>query len=440
MERNNPKVINAWCMYDWANSVYSLTITSAIFPVYYNQITREVFKGDVVKFFGFEITNTVLFSYALSMSFFIVACLSPLLSGMADSGGIRKRMLQIFTWIGSLSCVGLFFFTGENIEYGIILSILASTGWAGAMVFYNAFLPEITTEEQFDKVSAKGFSMGYIGSVIQLVLSLVIIMNYESFGITDSFFAPRLSFLTVGVWWIGFAYYSFYYLPSDSKNKEKRNKQIFSRGYKELRKVFTSIKKDKPIKRFLTAFFFYNMGVQTVMLLAAIFGEKELKMGTTELIGTILLLQLVAIGGAYLFAFISKKIGNKSSITIMVVIWIFICIAAFFTRTEMHFYLIATAVGVVMGGIQSLSRSTYSKLIPKDSEDNTSYFSFYDVTDKVSVVIGTFSYGFIEYMTESMRFSALALGGFFILGLVFIIRFQMPKKVENPELSVENYE
>ncbi|MEH0154879.1 MFS transporter [Limibacter armeniacum] len=425
MELNNKKVLNAWCSYDWANSVYSLVITSTIFPIYYNVSTREAFNGDRVEFFGFSIENTVLFSYSIAFSFLLIASLSPLLSGMADTGGVKKRMLQIFVLIGSLSCLGLFFFHGANIEYGIILSVLASIGYAGSLVFYNAYLPEIATEDRYDVLSAKGFSMGYIGSVIHLIVCFAFIEFPDIIGI-DKDLAVRLSFLTVGVWWLGFAQIALYYLPSDSKDKKRRNYKLISRGYEELRKVFSSLKYHKPIKRFLVSFFFYNMGVQTVMLLAANFGEKELHLSSVKLIVTVLLLQIVAIAGAYFFAWLSKKIGNKSAIAIMIFSWVLICIGAFYTYTEMQFYTLAVAVGLVMGGIQSLSRSTYSKLIPDGTIDTTSYFSFYDVADKLSVVIGTFSFGLMEYLYGSMRYSALSLGVFFIIGLIAIFRFKMP--------------
>jgi len=429
--KNQPKVINAWCMYDWANSVYSLSITSAIFPVYYNSATRAAFNGDRVTFLGVEVENTVLYSYALSFSFLVIVGISPFLSGIADYGALKKKMMLFFCTLGSIACSSLFFFDGSNIEFGIFAIVLASVGWAGSIVFYNAFLPEIATEDRFDKVSAKGFSLGYIGSVIQLVFSLLLIMQPELFGLEEGGFPARISFLTVGVWWFGFAQISFYYLPERAVATVKRSSRVLTKGFLELKKVFAAIKQDPPIKRYLLAFFFYNMGVQTVMLLAATFGEKELKMEASELIVTVLLIQLVAIGGAYLFAYISKIKGNRFSLIVMVCIWIGICVAAYLTNSSMQFYALAFVVGMVMGGIQSLSRSTYSKLIPRNTLDNASYFSFYDVTEKLSIVMGTFSYGLIEQLTGSMRNSTLALAIFFVIGLLMLLRFRLPPNEAN---------
>ncbi|MEM1138201.1 MAG: MFS transporter [Bacteroidota bacterium] len=424
-EKNQPKVINGWCFYDWANSVYTLTITSAIFPVYYNEITREYFKGNTVIFFGFPIENTVLYSYSLSFSFLVIVFLSPFLSGIADYGGMKKKMMKIFTAIGSFSCMALFFFEGYNIEWGIIFCMLASLGWAGSLVFYNAFLPEIASPDRFDRISARGFAMGYIGSVIQLVISLLIVLQPEFFGLEKGTFPARLSFLTVGIWWFGFAQISFYLLPDNIHLKKNTSANIVNKGFLELKKVYEQVVVNTPIKRYLIAFFFYNSGVQTVMLLAATFGEKALSLKAEDLIMTVLLIQLVAIGGAYLFAKVSASFGNKISLIIMVVIWIGICLFAYLTQTPEEFYLLAFVVGVVMGGIQSLSRSTYSKLIPEKTIDTASFFSFYDVTEKLSIVLGTFSYGLVEQITGNMRFSALFLAIFFTIGLFFLFRFEM---------------
>lgn len=423
MEKNNKKIINAWAMYDWANSVYSLVITATIFPVYYNAVTTSESGSDLVNFFGIQITNTVLYSYSLSASFLIIAGLAPLLSGIADYGGKRKSFMQFFTYLGAISCMALFFFEGQWVEYGIIFSVLASIGFAGSLVFYNSYLPVIATPDKFDMVSAKGFSMGYIGSVILLVVSLVLVMNPGAIGFANESSATRFTFLLVGVWWIGFAQLSFRRLP---KNKGQQADKLLKRGYLELQKVFKGIKSQVNLKRFLAAFFLYNTGVQTVIYLAASFGDKALNMSGDKLILTILIIQIVAIAGSYLFAYISKLQGNKLSLVIMILIWILICFLAYFIYTEYQFYGLAFLVGLVMGGIQSLSRATYSKLIPETTKDHTSYFSYYDVTEKVSIVIGTFSYGLVEQITGSMRNSTMALAIFFVAGLLVLLTARIP--------------
>ena len=421
---NDKKTIRAWCMYDWANSVYSLTITSAIFPVYFQNVAVNASGGDRVSFFGVEIVNSVLYSYALSASFLLVAIVLPILSGIADYSGKKKFFLKLFMFIGSFSCIGLYFFTGENIEWGILCSVFASVGYSGSLVFYDAFLNEIVTDDQRDIVSAKGYAYGYFGSVLLLVLNLVMIQMPETFGLAGAGIASRISFLLVGVWWIGFSLYAISKLPENPHGRKPEGHYL-TNGYKELQKVWGQLKQMDGMRKFLLAFFFYNMGVQTVMYLAATFGSKELEMEASKLIMTVLLIQFVAIAGAYLFAYVSKRKGNIRALAIQIIIWIACCFGAYFVNAEVEFFALAAVVGLVMGGIQSLSRSTYSKIMPKETVDTASFFSFYDVTYNVSIVIGTFVYGYVEQVTGSMRNSALALASFFIIGIIFLSQVKL---------------
>ncbi|MCA6075208.1 MFS transporter [Fulvivirga sedimenti] len=426
MKLNDPKIINGWCMYDWANSVYSLVITSAIFPVYYQEVTASEFS-DTVQFFGFGISNTVLYSYALSASFLITAIILPLLSGMADYSGRKKNFMKGFVLVGGLACMGLYFFRGDNIELGILLSMLASIGYSGSLVFYDAFLPEIATPDRFDKISARGYAFGYVGSVILLLFNIFMLMKPDLFGIPEEQgdLAARISFLMVGLWWIGFSIITFIRLPNNPYNR-KAEGNILTEGYLEIQRVYNSLSDLPNLKKFLFSFFFYNMGVQTVMYLAASFGSKELKMASESLILIVLIIQLVAIAGAYFFAHLSQRKGNRYSLIIMINIWILICLAAYFVYTTPQFFALAFAVGLVMGGIQSLSRATYAKLIPESSIDHASYFSFYDVTYYISTVVGTFVYGLIEQLTGSMRSSTLALMIFFVIGLLLMLAVRIP--------------
>jgi UMF1 family MFS transporter len=282
-------------------------------------------------------------------------------------------------------------------------------------VFYDAFLPEIATEDQFDNISAKGYSWGYYGGVILLVLCLALIQFHNSFGVEEGIMV-RLSFLLVGVWWIGFAHITFARLPE----QVRKTKATLLQGYEELRKVWKSFSHNPDLKKYVLAYFFFNMGVQTVMYMAATFGAKELKLPDTKLILTVLIIQLVAALGAHVFARLSGHWGNKRILLLMIVFWVFICLGAYTVQTEYQFYTLAFTVGIVMGGIQSLSRATYSKLIPQNSIDTASYFSFFDVTFNLSIVVGTFSYGFIEHLTGSMRNSTLAIATFFVVGLLLL--------------------
>jgi UMF1 family MFS transporter len=424
---SNKKVQRAWAMYDWANSVYSLVITSTIFPVYYNSVTKGIDGSDRVSFFGWEVVNTVLYSYSISFSFLVIALLAPLLSGIADASGNKLNFMKFFVYLGSLSCAALYFFTGDNLEFGILCSVLASIGFSGSIVFYNSYLPEIAKEEEFDLLSAKGFALGYIGSVILLVFNLLTIQHPEWFGMPSGSFAPRFSFLVTGLWWVGFAQIPFRILPNNPYKKSISTDYLL-KGYREVNKVFKELRKLPVANRFLASFFFYSMGVQTVMYLAASFGDKELGMPGDQLILTVLIIQLVAIGGSYFFAFVSRRFGNKTSMVVMILIWMVICVAAYFVNSVNQFYTLAFVVGLVMGGIQSLSRSTYAKLIPTTTTDHASFFSFFDLTEKIAVVLGTATYGAIEQMTGSMRNSALFLVIFFVIGLVFLSRVALPKR------------
>lgn len=424
--KSSRKVVNAWCMYDWANSVYSLVITTAIFPIYYNSVTTSDSGSYQVSFFGIEIVNSVLYSYSLSFSFLILTFIQPILSGIADYSGNKKLFLRIFMFLGSFSCISLYFFDGDNVEFGIICSILASIGFTGSLVFYNAFLPEITDEKNFDKVSARGYTFGYIGSVILLIICLVLIQGFEFFGFESSKEATKFTFLLVGIWWIFFAQITLYYLEEKPK-KIILNKTILTYGAKEIIKVWNYINGIKNLKLYLLSYFFYSMGVQTIMLVASYFGDKEINLDQNKLIFTILIIQLIAIFGAYFFAYVSRLKGNKFSLVIMNICWIIVCLTAYYTTNETQFYILAAAVGILMGGIQSLSRSTYSKLIPKEIGDTASFFNFYGISYNISVVIGTFSYGYIEQVTGSMRSSVLALTLFFILGLTFLIFTKIKK-------------
>ena len=431
MEKNNPTVTRAWCFYDWANSVYSLVITSTIFPIYFSAVSRKPDGTSIVDFLGFQLDSSVLFTYAISSAFLIIAFLSPFLTAIADYSGRKKLFLQLFCYLGSLACAGLYFFTKETFDISVVLFVLATIGFSGSIVFYNAYLPEIATEDQYDRLSARGFSMGYIGSVILLIFNLMMIMKPQWFGIAadNTSLPPRIAFLTTGIWWFVFAQYTFYHLPGNVYQRKPKGSWILN-GFKELKRVLDQVVELPLLKRFLLAYFFYNMGVQTVMYLAAIFGEVELRLPSEVLIITILIIQLVAIAGAYAFARLSGKYGNIRALMVAVAIWIGICVGAYFTYGELQFYALAAVVGSVMGGIQSLSRSTYSKLIPASTIDHASYFSFYDVTEKVSIVLGTLAYCMIAQFTCSMRNSILALITFFALGLLFLFLIRGKKSLE----------
>ena len=413
---NDPRTIRGWAMFDWANSAYALVITVAIFPAYYAALS-----DGPVELLGARWNLGSLFSYALSAAYLVLAAASPLLSGIADAGGKKLAFLRGFTLVGSLACVGMWWFRDVGqLGIGTLMFVVATIGYSGALVFYNAFLPQIASEDQYDRVSARGFSYGYVGSVILLVASLVIILNPQYVGLAPDAVATatRISFVMVGLWWLGFAQYAFAKLPEDARTALPPG--WLREGYREIARTWRAARAQPALLRFLTAFFFYSAGVQTVLFLASTFAETELGFGTTELIVVVLLLQVVAIGGAWLFARVSARLGNVSALLIMLVIWTAICGLAYFVTGKPSFYGLAAAVGLVMGGVQSLSRSTYSKLIPRGEDDATSYFSFYDILEKLSIVVGTFSFGLINQLTGGMRLSMLTLAVFFVVGAALV--------------------
>jgi MFS transporter, UMF1 family len=431
MEKNNPKVINAWCSYDIANSVYNLIITTVLFPIYYQEVTKQAFGGDMITFLGFSVKNTVLYDYAIAAAYFLIIFLTPMLSGIADLGGFRKRFMRFFTMVGAASCFFLYWFNGANIGYGLILAGLAVVGYAGSLVFYNSFLPIIATPDKQDMVSARGFSFGYAGSVLLLIFNLYTITNFEKFGFANKLDALRFSFLEVGVWWLAVSQIAFWYLK-EYPGQFTFKTSIFAKGFKEIIAVYKVVRKQPATGRFLVAFWFLSMGVQTTVLVASLFGSAELGITGSKLIVTIILLQVLGIAGSQLFGKVSSMWGNKLSLIIMLCIWMAICFWAYFIKTEMEFYIVAAMVGMVMGGIQSQARSTYSKLIPLDTVDTASYFSFYDVTEKFAIVIGMFGFGLIEQITGSMRNSTLMLSGFFMISLTILI-FTKLKQTSAPE-------
>lgn len=418
-------------MYDWANSVHALVIVSSIFPVYFSATALSASGTPEVNFFGMQIKSSVLFSYTVSVSFLITALMIPLCTAVADFTGKKKRFMQFFCYTGAVSCMLLYFFTKETLISGVFLFGLSLIGWSGSIVFYDSYLPEIATEDRFDRYSARGFSLGYLGSVLLLLFNLSMVLAPDFYGITQKSLPARISFFTVGLWWILFAQIPFYYLPSGKKGKQMSGNWVFH-GFKELRKVYGRLREQPYLAKFLSAFFIYTMGLRTVMYVATIFGATELKLPSQSLIITVLLIQLVGIAGSYTFAWLSGQIGNIYALMIGVAIWIGICTGAYYTTEAMEFYMIACTVGMVMGGIQSLSRSTYSKLIPEDAGDTASYFSFYDVTEKLAIVIGTFIYGTVEHLTGSMRNSILALLVIFVIGLMLLYRI--------PSLKVYRFE
>ncbi|MCU0429257.1 MAG: MFS transporter [Cytophagaceae bacterium] len=413
-KKNDPGIIRGWCMYDWANSVYSLTITTVVFPIYWSNVVKGENGSSLLSIAGLSMKSEDLYSFTLSFSFLLIAFINPLLSGIADYSNKKKSFMRMFAWMGAFSCAALYGFNQHTLWLGVLAFMLATIGYAGSLVFYNAYLPEIVTEDQMDRVSARGFSMGYIGSLILLVVNLITITFWEFFHFSSDGDAVRFAFLSVGLWWFVFSYYSLAKLPPEGALVY--SKGMFSKGYEEVVKVWNQLKGMPILKTYLLAFWFYTMSFQTIMYLASLFGKKELGMEDNALIGILLVIQLVAIAGAFLFSYSSRKYGNIQTLVFAVILCVFVCIAAYFTTTSAQFFALAFFVGLIMGGIQSLSRSTYAKLLPP-SEDHASYFSFYELTDKLGTALGTAMFGVLNVLTGNMRSSIIVLIVFFGIGI-----------------------
>ncbi len=455
-EKGSKKLINAWAFYDWANSVYTLTIASSIFPIFYSTLFKD--KDELVSAFGFEMKQTVLISIITAFTFLVVAISSPILSGISDYVGNKKNFMKFFCYMGGIGCFGLYWFDLDYIHTSLLFYFMGLLGYWGSLVFYNSYLPDIAFEEQQDAASAKGFSLGYIGSVLLLLLNLGMVMFPEVFGfdtsiskeITNSgnevaiieatetaknmasLAAMKISFIMVGLWWIGFSQYTFYVLPKGVSSGHKVTKEVIFNGFRELKGVWLELKGNLRLKRYLNAFFVFSMAVQTIMLMAVYFGEKEIEWGsdsekTTGLIISILVIQLVAIVGAISTSRASSKYGNIKTLIAVNGIWMLVCVYAYFMVTPFQFYIAAGIVGLVMGGVQSLGRSTYSKFLP-ETEDTTSYFSFYDVAEKIGIVIGMLIFALVDQIS-SMRYAILFLFIFFLVGIILLFRVPENKNV-----------
>ncbi|OBX21954.1 MFS transporter [Gelidibacter algens] len=450
LKKGSKKLLNAWAFYDWANSVYTLTIASSIFPIFYSALFMSEVKK--VTAFGFEFKSTALITFVTAFTFLVVAFTSPILSGIADYVGNKKNFMKFFCYLGGTGCIGLYWFSLEHIHISLLFYFMGLMGYWGSLVFYNSYLPDIAFPEQQDKVSAKGFSMGYIGSVLLLILNLAMVMKPEFFGFdmsiapdiltngteseialamdaakdSASFKAMKVAFITVGIWWIVFSQYTFYILPKGTSSGHKVTTSVVFNGFRELKIVWKELTGNLRLKRYLLAFFVFSMAVQTIMLVAVYFGEEEIAWADSDektmgLIISILIIQLVAVVGAMLTSRASAKFGNIQTLIVVNFIWMALCFYAYFMITPTDFYIAAASVGFVMGGIQSLARSTYSKFLP-ETNDTTSYFSFFDVAEKIGIVIGMVIFATIDQISGSMRNAILFLFVFFLIGIVLLFR------------------
>ena len=418
---NDPKTMNGWAFFDCANSAHSLVIATAVFPPYFDAIAPKQ-----IHILGQNITSSAMMAFAITLSYGIMAFFSPPLSGIADYGGKRKFFMRIFTYIGALSCIAMYFMEKpEEWFIGWIMYVLAMIGYAGGVVFNNSYLPLIATPDKFDSLSARGFTYGYLGATLLLVVNLAMILMYDKLGFPDASIPTRLAFVMVGIWWLAFANITFKRMPADSNTP--LSKGVFWKGFGEILKVWKTVKTNKNLKRYLASFFFFDAGVQTTIFLATTFATKVLGFKTENLITVVLVIQLLGALGAWGFAKVSERYGNKVALSILLACWVAICLSAYFIESQQPFYALAACVGSVMGGIQSLARSTYAKLMPVGTKDTTSFYSFYDLTDKLAVVMGTFVFGSIDQLI-GLRYSVVAMALLFLIGFLILMKVDLKEK------------
>lgn len=425
--QNVPQETFAWCMYDWANSVYSLVIATAIFPIYYYSLV-----GDTVELFGTTFPAESVRTYAISFSYLLVILLNPIIGGLADAKNLKKKLLMGFCYTGALACIGLFGFgDGNAVLYGLGCFVVATTAFAVSDGLYNAFLPDIATPDRFDRLSARGFSLGYIGSSLLLIFSLALVFQHEALGVTKDA-VTRWVFVITGLWWAGFGSYTFYHLKQRPKERKANTvrRQMVLGGFTQLLQSIKALRNQRLAGLFLLIFLCYDIGVQTTLNVATDFGTKELRLEATNLILALLMIQFVAIVGAMTFGRLSEQVGDIFALRLAVTGWLILCILAYFVQNATQFYALGAGVGLLMGGTQSVSRAVYAKLLPKTEDANASFFSFYSVMDKIAVIIGTFLFGFASQLLGSMRPAILGLSFFFALGFILLTINRFPKQTD----------
>lgn len=400
--------IFAWTLFDFANTAFYVVILTVGYPLYFKQIIAVNAPN-----------SDFLWGMAFSISMLIVALISPLLGAIADYGAGKKKFLAIFTTLCILATASLYFTESSMVFWGIFLLVLANIGFEAGLVFYDAFLPEITTERSYGRVSGYGFAMGYIGSLITLILVFPL---YEAGFEEANLFNIKLSFILAAVIFLIFSLPLFFFV-SDKQYKMKFEKSFFTEGYYRLRSTFKDFKKYKNIAKFLLSYFLYIDGVNTVIIFSSIFALETLKMTFTEIIILFIIVQTSAIIGSTIFGILSDHIGHKRTLIITLLIWIGIVTSAFFVQDKNTFYIIAAVAGISLGSSQSTSRSLMSLLTPHNKR--TEFFGFYSFFGKASAILGPFVFGIIS-SAINQRTAILSVAFFFIAGLIFLVKVKDP--------------
>jgi UMF1 family MFS transporter len=427
-DKNNPREIFGWKIYDWANSAFSTTIAGALYGPYLTEITqRAVGENGVVFNLGplGAITSKSFFPTCVSVAVFLQIFVLPILGSVADYSNLKKKLLAVFCYIGVAATCAMFFITGNLYWLGGLLFIIANLAFGASLVLYNGFLNDITTEDQRDKVSSRGFAYGYLGGGLLLALNFLLVLNAAKLGI-DSYMAVRISLLSAGLWWGGFALITFARLKSRTAEKTlPAGKSYLTIGFSELGRTFRELARLRSTLRYLIGYLFFNDGIQTVISMASVFLSQELfiakgvETNQSFLLGIFLLVQFVAIFGALVFERLAYAIGTKYAILVSLVIWSGIVIYGYgFLQTTRDAWAMGALIGIVMGGSQALSRSLFSRMIPEGRE--ASFFGLYEVSERGTSWLGPLIFGIVVAITDSYRQALLSLIALFVIGTLIL--------------------
>lgn len=419
-EQKHKRAIRAWAMYDWANSAFVTTVMAAVLPVYYANVAAANLEPNM---------RTAAWAYTATISLLIVAVIGPILGAMADFSGAKKKFLLAFVIMGVIGTSALFFIGSGDYLLASAFYIVAALGFSGSIVFYDSLLPHIARPDEIDQVSSRGYAMGYLGGGILLAVNLAMIMLPPS-ELTG--LMTRLSFLTVAVWWLVFTIPLWRHVPEPPRRILSGEDQAnpIKASFSRLGHTFSQIRSFGEVFKFLAAFWLYNNGIGTIITMASIYG-KELQFSDTTVIGTLLMVQFVAMPFAFLFGWLAKKIGTKRAIYLSLGIYTLIAIMGYFMTQEIHFWLLGFAVATVQGGSQALSRSLFSRMLPKSQ--SAEFFSFFGVSEKVAGMVGPLVFGLATQLLGGGRVGIISLVIFFILGGWLLTRVNEKEGIRRAE-------
>ncbi len=443
---NDRREIFGWAMYDWANSAFSTTIGTVFLGPYVASLARtaaEAAGSSSVSFLGIPIAPDSFLPYCISFSVGMQVLFLPILGAIADYSHLRKRMMQIFATIGALATILMFFVTGGLWWLGGMLFIVANLAFGAAMVFYNAYLPDIASEDERDRVSSYGWAMGYLGGGVLLALNLAFFTFSEDLGVPGDL-AVRINLASAGVWWLGFSFLTWGRLkPRHAARQLPKGETYVSIGFKQLRKTFSEVKRFPETLKFLLAYFLYNDGIQTVIAVASTFAAAPLIQGGLELeqatlIAVILMIQFVAFFGALFWGKLAGWMGAKQSVVLSLVIWAGVVIYAYGglkgeTATA-QFFILGIFIALVMGGSQAISRSLFAQMVPVGKE--AEFFSFYEISERGTSWIGPLVFGLANQFFGNLRYAILSLIFFFIMGLILLPFVNVGKAI----VDAKNYD